>query len=108
MPNPQLASPKSSDDALDPMFVHARRELRASLLVFLLFGVWVLAVSWLLGKPHETGSIGITLGMPTWAFWGVAVPWIAANVFIFWFCFSFMDDDPLEQVANETDQPTSP
>ena len=30
-----------------------------------------------------------------WIFWGVAAPWIAANLFTFWFCAHYMVDDDL-------------
>ena len=87
--------------ALDPLFINARRELVVSVLVFVVFGVWVIGVSWLLGRPEEAETIGSILGIPTWAFWGVAVPWVLANVFIFWFCFRFMADDDLVSVEGE-------
>ena len=44
------------------------------------------------------------LGIPTWAFWGIAAPWILANAFTVWFCFRFMEDDPLEASAAGPEQ----
>ena len=40
----------------------------------------------------------LVLGFPSWVFWGIALPWLAANLFTFWFCLFRMKDDPLEEV----------
>ena len=48
-------------------------------------------------------------GIPSWLFWGIAVPWLLADVFTLWFCFFYMkdgdlgEDDPpeAETVAGE-------
>jgi Protein of unknown function (DUF997) len=94
----------------DPIYTHARRELVVSLLAFLIFGIWVIGFSWIAGRRQETDpdSIPTILGMPTWVFWGVALPWVVANVFTFWFCFRYMTDHPLEIVEDEVDPETSP
>ena len=31
--------------------------------------------------------------MPRWVFWGVAVPWIGADLFTFGFCMFYMADE---------------
>jgi hypothetical protein len=76
------------------------------------FGIWVLGYSWLAGTASATdpANIDTVLGMPGWVFWGVALPWVAANVLTFWFCFRFMVDDPLDTVQDEQPVPkaTSP
>jgi len=33
--------------------------------------------------------------MPSWVVWGIAVPWIVADIFTVWFCFFYMKDDDL-------------
>ena len=40
-------------------------------------------------------NIPTTLGMPSWVVWGIAVPWIVADIFTVWFCFFYMKDDDL-------------
>ena len=78
----------------DPVFLNARRE---ALIIFL---VWIAAFVWAVPYCYFTGygsaeQLETVLGIPSWAFWGIAVPWIVANVFTVWFCLRFMRDDPL-------------
>ena len=58
---------------------------------------------------HEPGEAGpaTVLGMPSWVFWGVLVPWLGADLFGFWFCFFFMADDPLGESEDEAGETRS-
>lgn len=87
----------------DPLFLHARREMGISFLAWLMFFGWVIGYSaWRAYGPIEEGApLETVLGMPAWVFWGIAVPWVAANLFIFWFAFGCMADDPLTVVESE-------
>ncbi len=107
-------SPKR--ERLDPVVVHARREAVVILAAFVVCLIWSISVCYLLGYPGPdglpseghgspaaaNGPVAKVLGMPSWVFWGVLVPWIAADVFALWFCFCFMADDPLGEVEDET------
>ncbi len=107
-------SSSSKRDQLDPVVVHARREAVAILLAFVVCLIWSISCCYLLGYPGPddlpsdgTASLAAgdavakVLGMPSWVFWGVLVPWIAADVFAVWFCFCFMADDPLGEAEDE-------
>jgi len=78
-----------------PTFLHARRE------ALIIFAVWVLALIWAVpycyfnGYDTDTANLKTVWGVPAWVFWGIVAPWLAANVFTFWFCFSYMADDDL-------------
>jgi hypothetical protein len=84
----------------DPVLKHARRE------------AWVIAASWLAstlycclycylfgyrreGRDLGAADIQPVLGMPSWVFWGIMVPWAVCGVFIFVFAGFFMADDDL-------------
>ena len=97
MPKPEL----HQDIPDDPLFIHARRELRFTLFTWLVFAVWVIGVSWWRGRLEPGVELRTVMGMPAWVFWGVGVPWVAANVVTFWFCFGYMADDPLDVVPGE-------
>lgn len=103
MPNDGSASATPARQDYDPLFLNARRELKLTLFVWLAFGIWVVGVSWWQGRAPvvDPDNIPTVLGIPSWVFWGVALPWVAANVFTFWFCFGFMAEDPLEEAAEE-------
>ncbi|MBL62759.1 MAG: hypothetical protein CMI30_05055 [Opitutae bacterium] len=71
---------------LAPSFLQARRELFVILAGFMIFLIWVLLACWVLGYQTENGEIDVTLGLPSWVLLGVALPWLGASVFTFWFC----------------------
>ena len=79
----------------DLTFLHTRRE------ALIIFAVWILALLWAVpycyikGYGLDGAALETVWGVPVWVFWGIVAPWLAANVFTFWFCFSFMADDDL-------------
>lgn len=86
----------------DAVFIHARRETIVLLIAFFVFLTWTISVSYSMGYGQtEAETPPTVLGIPDWAFWGVAVPWMAANVFTFWFCLFYMEDDPLGEELDE-------
>jgi hypothetical protein len=102
----------SDQDQLDPVVVHARREALVILAAFAVCLVWSVTWCYLAGY-REPGAAGLAtvLGMPSWVFWGVLVPWLGADLFACWFCFFFLADDPLgeaEDEAAETEAPGEP
>jgi len=83
-------------DELDPTFVNSRRE------ACIIFCAWLVALCWCVPFCYLNGynvadpeNIPTTFGMPSWVVWGIAVPWIAADVFTVWFCFFYMKNDDL-------------
>jgi hypothetical protein len=98
---------KERDDLeLDPTFVHSRRE------AIVIFCLWATGMVWAVPFCYFNGyldnleghEVSTTLGIPTWLFWGIFVPWIVADIFTTWFCFCYMKDDDL----GETDEPADP
>ena len=80
----------------DPTFVNSRRE------AIVIFGSWVVALIWAVPYCYLNGynvadpeNIKTVLGIPSWLFWGIAAPWVAANLFTTWFCCAYMKDDDL-------------
>lgn len=99
-------SPTSGKDAAagksrlpyDPVLVNARRELLVIVVLFVVFCVWSLAVCYFWGyvpAGQEPPEVSITLGMPSWVFWGIVAPWLAVDVVAVWFCFIYMANDDL-------------
>ena len=83
-------------DELDPTFVNSRRE------ACIIFCAWLVALCWCVPFCYLNGynvadpeNVPTTFGMPSWVVWGIAVPWIAADVFTVWFCFFYMKNDDL-------------
>ena len=42
-------------------------------------------------------AASIVLGMPSWVFWGIVLPWIIIDIAVIWFCFRFMQSNSLPQ-----------
>lgn len=89
----------------DPTFVHARREAIVIFCAWLVGLLWAVPFCYYFGYNVEPEDVTTVLGIPTWLFWGIAVPWIAADIFTTWFCFCFMKDDDLGETAAAEDIP---
>lgn len=89
----------------DPVYLHSRRE------AILIFIVWLLGLLWAVPFCYFQGYVGnvdpqnvpLILGMPSWLFWGIAVPWVVADLFTVWLCFFYMEDDDLGEADEDAD-----
>lgn len=82
-----------AEDRWDPTFLNTRRE------ACIIFCVWVTAMLWVLPVSYLGGFQGAELttilGIPSWVFYGVAMPWFLCSVFAVWFSLRYMADDDL-------------
>lgn len=108
--SPSRSRSESSPVEYDPVFLHSRRE------AVIIFGVWIVALVWAVpycylngyldsGARVDPESLRTVWGIPSWVFWGIAVPWLAADVFTIWFCFCYMQDDDLGEERDEGEPP---
>ena len=106
---------KDSDDwELDPLFLQARREMWMVLGLFSISLIWTISAANWLGYqaplPADVDRLSLTWGMPTWVFWSVIAPWILLDVVAVWFCFYYMQDEPVAQgptsAEDNSDQPS--
>jgi len=89
----------------DPVFLHSRRE------AVVIFFLWVTAILWVVpycyfngyGGNVDPSTIGMILGIPSWLFWGIFVPWLVADAFTIWFCFFYIQDDALGEAHEGAD-----
>ena len=85
----------------DRVFVNSLRETYVILAGFVVFLAWTIGVSYWLGYGETgTDTPDMVWGMPRWVFWGVFLPWLAADAFTIWFCFAFMADDDLSESSS--------
>ena len=82
----------------DPVFLHSRREMFLILGVWLVCFLWVVPYCYIYGyRPIESpDQLTTVLGMPSWVVWGVAVPWLLADIATIAICTFVMKDDTLE------------
>lgn len=89
-------------------YQHARRE------AILIFCAWAVALLWAVPYCYFTGfaaspdaidpeTMPLVLGIPSWVFWGIGMPWLAADVFTIWLCFFCMEDDDLGEAQEGAD-----
>ena len=92
-------------DEYDPVFVNSRREAIIIFFVWFVGLIWAVPFCYLNGyvDDFDPENFSTTLGVPTWLFWGILVPWLAADVFTTWFCFCYMKDDDLGEAKEGTD-----
>ncbi len=87
----------------DPVFLHSRRE------AIIIVGVWALGLLWsvpycyLRGYNLSPQDIHTIWGIPSWIFWGIGVPWLLADLFTAWFCFSYMAADDLGEEPEKSE-----
>ena len=86
----------TEDLELDPVYEHSRRE------ALLIFCVWALTFAWSVPYCYLYGfdavdptTLQTIWGIPSWVFWGIACPWLVADLFTVWLCFFYMRDDDL-------------
>ena len=90
--------------SLDPVYVHARSETTVIVSLCALFLAITLIVCGSLGydkSPTEIAQVDATMGMPTWVFWGLLVPWVMVNLLTILFCFTWMAEDDLSDPDEE-------
>ena len=88
----------------DPVFLNSRREAKVIFFFWLCGLLWCVPCCYLLGYGEQNAeSMSVVLGVPAWLFWGIALPWLLADVATTWFCFYFMKDDPLDEVEGESE-----
>ena len=103
----QQMPPSGNDPAVTPrftrVFLNSRRE------AIVIFGSWFVALCWSVpycyfngyGHTVDAETFSTTLGMPSWLFTGILLPWIIADLFSAWVCFCFMQDDELSRASDE-------
>ena len=89
-------------DQLGESFRQARRELRFQLITWGAFAAWVVGYGAFNAYAAETANVQMTLGMPSWVMWGIAVPWFLAFVITVYFAGWFMQDTELVEDADFT------
>ncbi|MEZ6123407.1 MAG: DUF997 family protein [Planctomycetaceae bacterium] len=87
----------ASDFEPDPLFVDSLKEAKVILSIWLICFVWTVSVCLSTGYAKEVDpqQFPMILGMPTWIVWGVALPWLLANVVTIVFCLGYMKDADL-------------
>lgn len=83
----------------DPVLINSRREAVIILVTWAAATLYCCLTCYFLGyirdgQPRGVDDLNPILGMPSWFFWGVVVPWFVCALVTFWFTgFVMVDDD---------------
>ena len=105
--DPQRDDPQRDDLVRwDPVYLHARREAVEILLA------WAISLGWSVGYCSLHGysddaPLAMVLGIPSWVFWGVGVPWVVASVFTCYYSLVHMKNDSLDREPPASDADAS-
>ncbi len=99
----QASNDTGTGPRLTQVFLNSRRE------AIVIFGSWFVALCWAVPYCYINGyghlvdpeTMSTTMGIPTWLFGGILLPWIIADLFTTWVCFFFMKDDKLGAAGDE-------
>ena len=99
------APPLADEYEPDPLFVDSLREAGWILLMWVACFVWTLSVCLTQGYPDPGGinpeTFPTVLGIPAWVAYGIALPWLIADVVTIWFCIFKMKDADLGTEPDE-------
>ncbi len=65
------------------------------------FAVWTGGYNALYAVGREDEPVALVCGMPSWAFYGIALPWALALATTIWFAMFFMKDTDLGEDGEE-------
>ena len=86
----------------DTTFLNARREAALIFAAWVVFFLWSVPFCYHFGYGDGAATPGTLWGIPTWVAWGIAVPWLLADVFTIWLVTRYMGDDDLGENDGET------
>ncbi len=95
------SGPQSSPD---PVYRSSLAEMRWILLLWAICFLWVIGYSKLYGYSPTDEPLTTVMGMPSWVFWGVILPWGVSATISCWFALTQIQDHPLDDSA--TGEPT--
>ena len=90
----------SSKANYSPFYLQSLKELWVLIVGFSFFLAWSTIACYTIGyRAPEVVAAEITFGVPSWIFWGIALPWTAASLFTIWYALFFIQDDDAEFLA---------
>lgn len=92
-------------ESLGDSFRQSKRELFVMLGTWIVFVIWITSTGALLAFRNPGAEVPTVLGMPSWVFYTVGLPWLVADVWIIWFALKFMKDTSLEAIPTPSAKP---
>ncbi|MAI31789.1 MAG: YhdT family protein [Rubripirellula sp.] len=83
------------DPPVDPVYESSLRELKWIFVIWLTHFIWVVGYCYAFGYLASGTKLTTVIGMPSWVFWGVFVPWLSATLVSTWFALTQIEDHDL-------------
>lgn len=90
-----------SERCEDPLIRSARREAVFALSLWAAALLYSVTYCYRYGYGIPDGKLTFVVGVPSWAFWGIAVPWTLCTLISIVFSLRVMKDDPLGEEAED-------
>jgi hypothetical protein len=85
----------------DPLLRSARREAVFALALWSAAITWTITYCYRYGYGVAADELTFVWGFPSWAFWGIVLPWTACTIVATLFSLFVMTDQPLEEPADD-------
>lgn len=82
---------RSEDVEGAEFFLRARKEAIVAGVIWAVFFVWVVGVSYLMG--YGTTDPSLVMWVPAWVFWGILLPFVVATAVNCAFAFFYLKDE---------------
>lgn len=93
--------PETEPEDLASSFRQSRKEFRFMLGAWVFFALWTGGYNALFAGGRDGEAIELVGGMPSWVFYGVALPWVLALATTIWFAMAYMKDTDLGEDGEE-------
>ena len=101
--DPPVAETPLSGSESDPVWKNSLREAMEILVLGTVFLVWTIGYCYLYGYGAGART-NLIIGIPSWAFWGIAVPWGMATLVTIAFAIYRVADDRLADETSANDK----
>lgn len=103
MNQPQIPPDQDPELEPDPLFVNSLQESGWILLMWLCCFIWTLSFCLTYGYQENVDpkTFSTVFGIPAWVAYGIALPWLIADIVTIWFCFFRMKDGDLGRDAGD-------
>ena len=86
----------------DPVLTAGRREALFAVALWSAAITYTVTYCYRFGYGISADELTFVWGFPSWAFWGIFVPWTACTVVATVFSLFIMTDQPLEEAADDS------
>jgi hypothetical protein len=94
---------RGKQDSNTSLVTNSLREAKWIMVIWFLSSVWTIGYCSLYGfQSIDPAHLSMILGMPSWVFWGVAVPWLVTTLASIGFAMGLIREDDLDGSSSDS------